>query len=152
MADAQTQIPPQNLEAEESVLGAMMVSERAVDMVIIDERLADEDFYRERHRIVYKAIKSLNGRGEPVDALTVTEHLTQTGELAEAGGRDAVVQLASTTPAPLNAGHYARIVRQNALLRRLLEAARKIESSVHTREAEPRLLVERAESMLFKVA
>jgi replicative DNA helicase len=152
MADAQTQIPPQNLEAEESVLGAMMVSERAVDMVIIDERLADEDFYRERHRIVYKAIKALTGRGEPVDALTVTEHLTQTGELAEAGGRDAVVQLASTTPAPLNAGHYARIVRQNALLRRLLEAARKIESSVHTREAEPRLLVERAESMLFKVA
>src|SRR3954471_7811053 len=152
MANAQTQIPPQNLEAEESVLGAMMVSEKAVEMVIIDERLPDEDFYRERHRIVYKTIKSLNSRGEPVDALTVTELLTQTGELAEAGGRDAVVQLASTTPAPLNAGHYARIVRQNALLRRLLEAARKIESSVHQREAEPRELVERAESMLFKVA
>jgi replicative DNA helicase len=152
MANAQTQIPPQNLEAEESVLGAMMVSEKAVEMVIIDERLADEDFYRERHRIVYKTIKSLNSRGEPVDALTVTELLTQTGELAEAGGRDAVVQLASTTPAPLNAGHYARIVRQNALLRRLLDAARKIESSVHLREGEPRKLVEDAESLLFKVA
>src|SRR5947208_16736657 len=120
----------------------MMVSERAIDPVILEVRLGEDDFYRERHRIVYRAIKALYERGEPVDALTVTEHLTQTGELAEAGGRDAVVQLASTTPAPLNAGHYAAIVRQNSLLRRLLETARRIESSVHTREAEPRLLVE----------
>ena len=134
------------------MLGAMMVSERAIDPVILDVRLADEDFYRERHRIVYRAVKALYERNEPVDALTVTEHLTQTGELAEAGGRDAVVQLASTTPAPLNAGHYAAIVKQNALLRRLLEAARHIEQSVHQREGEPRDLVERAESLLFKVA
>jgi replicative DNA helicase len=152
MATAQTPVPPQNLEAEESVLGAMMVSERAIDPVILEVRLADDDFYRERHRIVYRAIKSLYERSEPVDALTVTEHLTQTGELAEAGGRHAVVGLASTTPAPLNAGHYATIVRQNALLRRLLEAARRIEQSVHAREGEPRDLVERAESLLFKVA
>jgi replicative DNA helicase len=152
MATAQTPVPPQNLEAEESVLGAMMVSERAIDPVILEVRLADDDFYRERHRIVYRAIKSLYERNEPVDALTVTEHLTQTGELAEAGGRDAVVGLASTTPAPLNAGHYATIVRQNALLRRLLEAARRIEQSVHAREGEPRDLVERAETLLFKVA
>ena len=149
---AQTQVPPQNLEAEESVLGAMMVSERAIDPVILDVRLTDQDFYRERHRIVYRAVRALYERGEPVDALTVTEHLTQGGELAEAGGRDAVVHLASATPAPLNAGHYAAIVKQNALLRRLLEAARRIEQSVHQREGEPRDLVERAESLLFKVA
>jgi replicative DNA helicase len=152
LATAQAQVPPQNLEAEESVLGAMMVSERAIDPVILDVRLSDEDFYRERHRIVYRAVKALYERSEPVDALTVTEHLTQTGELAEAGGRDAVAELASTTPAPLNAGHYAAIVKQNALLRRLLEAGRRIEQSVHQREGEPRDLVERAESLLFKVA
>ncbi len=152
MATAQTNVPPQNLEAEESVLGAMMVSEKALDMVIIDARLSDDDFYRERHRIIFRAVKTLNGRGEPVDSLTVIEHLTQTGELAEAGGGDAVAALASTTPAPLNAGHYAKIVRENALLRRLLEAARKIEGSVQGREGEPRDLVERAESLLFKVA
>jgi replicative DNA helicase len=152
MATAQTNVPPQNLEAEESVLGAMMVSEKALDMVVIDARLSDDDFYRERHRIIFRAIKTLNGRGEPVDSLTVIEHLTQSGELAEAGGRDVVAALASTTPAPLNAGHYAKIVRENALLRRLLEAARKIEGSVQGREAEPRDLVERAESLLFKVA
>jgi replicative DNA helicase len=152
MAIEQTNIPPQNLEAEESVLGAMMVSEKALDMVVIDERLAEDDFYRERHRIIYRAIKALNGRGQPVDPLTVIEHLTQSAELAEAGGKDAVGGLASTTPAPLNAGHYARIVRENALMRRLLEAARKIEASVQQREGEPRDLVERAESMLFQVA
>jgi replicative DNA helicase len=145
-------VPPQNLEAEESVLGAMMVSERALDPVLLDVRLSDADFYRERHRIVYRAIKALYERGQPVDALTVTEKLTQVGELAEAGGAEAVQELPSRTPAPMNAGHYAAIVKQNALLRRLLEAARRIQQSVVEREGEPRELVERAESLLFQVA
>ncbi len=87
MAQAQTHVPPQNLEAEASVLGAMMVSEGAISPVILDVRLRDEDFYRERHRIVFRAVKALYERSEPVDALTVAEHLTQQGELAEAGGR-----------------------------------------------------------------
>ena len=69
------------------MLGAMMVSEGAISPVILDVRLQDEDFYRERHRIVFRAVKALYERSEPVDALTVTEYLTQQGELAEAGGR-----------------------------------------------------------------
>jgi replicative DNA helicase len=153
MASADTQLPPQNLEAEESVLGAMMVSESAIEPVITDVRLAEDDFYRERHRIIFRAIKLLDARGQAVDALTVTEQLTQAGELAEAGGRDVVVGLGSTTPAPGNARHYAQIVKQNALLRRLLSTAQVIERSVREREgAEPRELVERAEALLFKVA
>jgi replicative DNA helicase len=152
MASAETQLPPQNLEAEESVLGAMMVSESALEPVIIDVRLLDDDFYRERHRVIFRAIKSLTSRGQAVDSLTVTEHLTQSGELAEAGGRDAVVGLGSTVPAPGNARHYAAIVKQNALLRRLLTTAQSIEKSVREREGEPRELVERAEAALFKVA
>ena len=107
MASAEAQLPPQNLEAEESVLGAMMVSESALEPVLIDVRLLEEDFYRERHRIIFRAIKALEARGQAVDSLTVTEQLTQSGELAEAGGRDAVVGLGSTTPAPGNARHYA---------------------------------------------
>src|ERR687898_2527001 len=96
MAQTQTaaHIPPQNLEAEESVLGAMMVSEGAITPVILDVRLQDEDFYRERHRIVFRAVKALYERSEPVDALTVTEHLTQQGELTEAGGKDVVSEFA----------------------------------------------------------
>ena len=152
MAQTQTHVPPQNLEAEASVLGAMMVSEGAIAPVILDVRLRDEDFYRERHRIVFRAVKALYERSEPVDALTVTEHLTQQGELAEAGGKDAVSEFASTVPAPGNARHYAQIVKQNSLLRRLLEASQRIQKSVHEREGEPAELVERAESILFKVA
>src|ERR687887_727190 len=136
MATAETHVPPQNLEAEGSVLGAMMVSEGAIAPVILDVRLHDEDFYRERHRIVFRAITGLYEQGEP----------------AEAGGKEAVSELASTVPVPGNARHYARIVKQNALLRRLLATSQKIQKSVHDREGDPEQLVERAESLLFKVA
>jgi replicative DNA helicase len=151
-APQQAHIPPQNLEAEEAVLGAMMVSAVAFDSVFVDVRLEDEDFYRDRHRVVFRAIKSLYERDEPIDALTVSELLAQRGELEGAGGKEAVSSLASSTPAPGNAGHYAGIVKQNALLRRLLGAAQEIQGSVHGRDGEPRELVERAERLLFSVA
>src|SRR3954468_25111855 len=86
MATAETHVPPQNLEAEASVLGAMMVSEGAIAPVILDVRLHDEDFYRERHRIVFRAITGLYEQGEPVDALTVSEFLPPPGGLPEAAG------------------------------------------------------------------
>jgi replicative DNA helicase len=152
MASTDIFVPPQNLEAEASVLGAMMVSEGAISPVILDVRLSDEDFYRERNRIVFRAIKGLYEKSEPVDALTVCEFLTQRGELAEAGGKEAVSELASTVPAPGNAGHYAAIVKQNSLLRRLLNASQQIQKSVQDHEGQPDELVERAESLLFKVA
>jgi replicative DNA helicase len=152
MAPAEAYVPPQNLEAEESVLGALMVSDAAMNPVILDVRLAEDDFYRERHRLVFAAIKRLYERGEPVDALTVSELLTQGGELKEAGGSDTVSQLASTVPVPGNARHYARIVKQNALLRRLLTASQAIAQSVHERQGEPIELAERAERLLFTVA
>ncbi len=152
MEAATTHVPPQNLEAEASVLGALMVSEAAMNPVILDVRLSEEDFYRERHRIVFRAIKRLYERSEPVDALTVSELLAQQGELAEAGGREAVSNLASTVPVPGNARHYARIVQQNSLLRRLLAASQEIQKSVHQHEGEPRDLAERAEKLLFNVA
>jgi replicative DNA helicase len=152
MAIAQTNVPPQNLEAESSVLGAMMVSEGAIPPVVLDVRLHADDFYRERHRIIFRAITSLYEHGEPVDALTVSAFLAQHGELAEAGGKEAVSELASTVPVPGNARHYAQIVKQNALLRRLLATSLEIQKSVHEREGDPDELVERAESLLFKVA
>jgi replicative DNA helicase len=153
MATAQAaHIPPQNLEAEESVLGAMMVSEGSITPVILDVRLRAEDFYRDRHRTIYEAIRVLYERSEPIDALTVAEFLTQRGELDDAGGKDNLQTLASTVPAPGNARHYAQIVKQNALLRRLLGAAQTIQQSVHERDGEPEALVEDAERLLFRVA
>ena len=152
MPTTETHVPPQNLEAEASVLGAMMVSEGAISPVILDVRLQAEDFYRERHRIVFRAITGLYEQSEPVDALTVSEQLTQRGELEEAGGKEAISELASTVPVPGNAGHYAHIVKQNSLLRRLLATSQQIQKSVHDHEGEPAELVERAETLLFKVA
>ena len=152
MAATQAHVPPQNLEAEESVLGAMLVSETAINPVVLDVRLNDEDFYRERHRIVFRAIKRLYERGDPADAISVSALLEQHGELTEAGGKDSISHLASTTPAPGNARHYAEIVKSTALMRRLLDASHRIQKSVHEREGEPQALVEQAESLLFKVA
>jgi replicative DNA helicase len=152
MEAATAHVPPQNLEAEESVLGALMVSEIAMNPVILDVRLTEEDFYRERHRLIFRAIKRLYERSDPVDALTVSELLAQQGELDEVGGREAVSNLASTVPVAGNARHYARIVQQNSLLRKLLEASQRIQQSVYQHEAEPAQLAEQAERMLFQVA
>jgi replicative DNA helicase len=152
MEAATAHVPPQNLEAEASVLGALMVSEAAMNPVILDVRLSEEDFYRERHRLVFRAIKRLYERSEPIDALTVSELLAQQGELEEVGGREAVSNLASTVPVAGNARHYARIVQQNSLLRRLLGASQAIQKSVYDRQGEPQDLAEQAERMLFNVA
>ena len=153
MATAQAaHVPPQNLEAEESVLGAMMVSEGSITPVVLDVRLQADDFYRDRHRTIYEAIRALYERSEPIDALTVAEFLSQHGKLDDAGGKDNLQTLASTVPAPGNARHYAQIVKQNALLRRLLGAAQTIQQSVHERVGEPESLVEDAERLLFRVA
>ena len=145
-------LQPHNLEAEESTLGAMMVSEAAIDPVMGEARLNAEDFYRGRHGTIYAAIHELYERNEPVDALTVAELLRSQGKLEEVGGQDAINTLAATTPVPGNAGHYAQIVKQNAMLRRLLGAAQQIQQSVHGREGDPQDLVEQAEVLLFKVA
>src|SRR4051794_24464001 len=145
-------VPPQNLEAEESVLGAMMVSEATIEPVLLDVRLHAEDFYRDRHRTIFEAIIRLNEDANPVDVLTVSEALAQHGQLDAVGGRDVVASLAAKVPAPGSAGHYARIVKQNSLMRRLDGAAKRIQQSVAERDGEPSELVEHAERLLFQVA
>ena len=128
-------VPPQNLEAEESVLGAMMVSESTIEPVRLDVRLQAEDFYRDRHRAIYQAIIHLNEDANPVDVLTVSEALAQHGQLDEVGGRDVVASLAAKVPAPGSAKHYAQIVKQNSLMRRLDGAASLSGSSAGPRPA-----------------
>ncbi len=147
-----TIVPPQNLEAEESVLGAMMVSESTIEPVVLDVHLQAEDFYRDRHRTIYEAIIRLNEDANPVDVLTVSEALAQRGQLDEVGGRDVVASLAAKVPAPGSARHYAQIVKQNSLMRRLDAAAKRIQQSVAERDGEPSELVEQAERLLFQVA
>jgi len=147
-----TIVPPQNLEAEESVLGAMMVSESTIEPVLLDVRLRAEDFYRDRHRTIYEAIIRLHEKADPVDVLTVSEALAQHGQLDDIGGRDVVASLAARVPAPGSAKHYAGIVKQNSLMRRLDGAAKRIQQSIIERDGEPSELVEQAERLLFQVA
>ena len=144
--------PPQNLEAEQSVLGAVLLSDTALPALIIDERLRPEDFYRDAHGIVFAAMLELHNGGEPVDALTLVEHLKQAGKLDEAGGRSAIDLLASSVPAVGHVRQYARIVRENAMLRRLLRASYEIQARVHSHDALPRELVDIAERTILEVA
>jgi replicative DNA helicase len=144
--------PPHNLEAEQSVLGAILLSDRAMYGLVIEEGLRADDFYRDQHRLVYQAMLDLYDASKGIDAVTVTEHLRQEGSLEQVGGEGSVHALAGAVPAAGNVRHYAQIVRENALLRRLLTTTYEIQSSVVTHDATPRDLVERAERAMLEVA
>jgi replicative DNA helicase len=144
--------PPHNLEAEESVLGAILLSDKPLYQLVIEDDLVPEDFYREQHRVVYAAMREMYDEGEPIDALTVTERLRQAGRLEEAGGESGVASLGGSVPAAGHLRHYAQIVKENALMRRLLTTTHEIQGSVLRHEAAPRDLVEQAERAMLEVA
>ncbi|MBA2359919.1 MAG: replicative DNA helicase [Actinobacteria bacterium] len=143
-------VPPQNLDAEESVLGAMMLSPGAIGAV--SEILDAADFYRESHAKVYRAALALYARGEPVDAITLVDALEERGELEGAGGRPRLHELAALVPSTANAGHYARIVREMATLRGLIQAGQRIASLGWDRPGEAHDLVDRAEQVIFELS
>ena len=149
-ATAAAPVPPQNLDAEESVLGAMMLAPGAVGAV--SEILDASDFYRESHAKIFRAALALYAKGEPVDAITVVDELDERGELEGAGGRTRVHELAALVPATANAGHYARIVRETATLRGLIRVGSEIAQLGWDRPGETDDLVDRAEQLLFELS
>jgi replicative DNA helicase len=149
---AQSLAPPHNIEAEESVLGAILLSDRTLYSLVIEEGLRPDDFYRERHRLIYAAMLGLYERSEPVDTLTVADALRSAGTLEQAGGADAVDLLAGSVPNVANLRHYAQIVRETALLRRLLNTTYEIQSSVLDQREGAREIVEHAERAVLEVA
>jgi replicative DNA helicase len=116
--------PPQDVLAEQSVLGGMMLSKDAIADVV--ETVRGADFYRPAHETVFEAILDLYGRGEPADAVTVADELTKRGDLTRIGGAAYLHTLISGVPTAANAGYYAQIVRERAVLRRLVEAGTRI--------------------------
>jgi replicative DNA helicase len=144
--------PPHNLEAEQSVLGAILLSERSLYALVIEEGLRAEDFYRERYAVTYAVMLKLYAANEPIDPLTVTEALRQSGDLETAGGESAIDELTGTVPLVGNARRYAQIVKENALLRRLLTTTYEIQASVAEHAMAPRDLVEQAEKAMLEVA
>jgi replicative DNA helicase len=145
-------IPPQNLDAEESVLGAMMLSPLAIGAVTESSSLSAADFYRESHGHIYKAILALYAKGEPVDAITVVDELDRSSTLDAAGGQERVHELAALVPAASNAAHYARIVSEMATLRGLIRAGNDIARLGFDRPGETVELVDKAESIVFNLS
>jgi replicative DNA helicase len=143
-------VPPQNLEAEESVLGAMLLSATAVGTV--SELLDAGDFYRERHATIFRAMLGLWAKGEPVDAITLSDELDERGELEGVGSRAKIAELAGLVPAASNVEHYARIVKEMATLRGLVQAGLSIARLGQERPGETADLVDRAEQIVFDLA
>jgi replicative DNA helicase len=143
-------VPPQNLDAEESVLGAMMLSIGAIGAV--SEFVDAADFYRESHGNIYRAILGLYARGEPVDAITVVDELDRLDHLDDVGGAERVHELAALVPAAANAAHYARIVHEMATLRGLIRAGNDIARLGFDRPGETVELVDRAEQIVFELS
>src|SRR5438309_10401976 len=143
-------VSPQNIEAEESVLGAMMLSPGAIGAV--SEILGASDFYRESHAKVYRAAVALYTKGEPVDAITLVDQLEERGELEDAGGRGRIHELAALVPATANAAHYARIVHEMATLRGLIRVGSEISRLGWERPGETTDLMDQAEQVLFDLS
>ncbi len=116
--------PPQDIAAEQSVLGGMLLSKDAIADVV--ETVRGQDFYRPAHQTIYDVIVDLYGRGEPADAITVSAELAKRGEIARVGGAPYLHTLLSSVPTAANAGYYAKIVADKAILRRLVEAGTRI--------------------------
>src|ERR1700712_2669145 len=116
--------PPQSIEAEQSVLGAMMLSKDAIADVV--EVVRPGDFYRPAHQLIYDSVLDLYGKGEPADAVTVSAELTRNGQLVRVGGAPYLHTLISMVPTAANAGYYAQIVAERATLRRLVVAGTRI--------------------------
>ncbi len=143
--------PPHSVEAEQSVLGALLIDGSAWDQVA--DIVTAGDFYRADHRLIYEALAELIATGRPGDVVTVSEQLERRGRLEDAGGLAYLGTLARDTPTAANVRAYANIVRERALLRALIEAGRAIASSVFSDEGLPaRELVDRAEARVFEIA
>ena len=145
-------VPPQNLDAEESVLGAMMLSSGAIAAVSEVLSADGREFYRESHAKVFRAALALYAKGEPVDAITLVDQLDERGELEDVGGKVRVHELAALVPASANAGHYAQIVKETATLRGLIRAGGEIARLGWERPGETTELVDRAEQILFDLS
>ena len=142
--------PPQDMAAEQSVLGSMLISKDAISEVT--ERVRGGDFYRPSHETIHDAIIDLYGRSEPVDMVTVAAELQRRGELQKVGGAPYLHTLSANVPIAANAGYYAEIVREKAVLRRLVDAGTKIVQIGYAGEGEVDDIVDQAQAEVFKLA
>ncbi|MCW3488950.1 replicative DNA helicase [Dethiobacter alkaliphilus] len=150
MSGNMERVPPQNLEAEQSVLGSMLIDKDAI--VASSEYLRATDFYRDGHQKIYQAMLDLSERGEPVDLVTLAEELSQQNQLDNIGGMPYLTTLANIVPTAANVGYYARIVQEKAVLRSLINSATRIVSRAFEAKDDVEEIMDEAEQAIFEVS
>ena len=144
-------VPPHSVEAEQSVLGGLMLDNEA--WLQVSEKLTDQDFYRRDHASIFRGVEALANAGKPYDIVTLAEWLEANGQLGAAGGLQYLAQLADNTPTAANIGAYADIVRERAVLRSLIRAGTDIAESAFRTEGRSALeLIDEAERVVFQIA
>lgn len=143
-------IPPQNLDAEQGVLGSMLLDRDAIARVV--ELIRAEDFYRDAHRRIFESMTDLFERGEPVDLITVTDRLRDKAQLDDVGGAAYVTSLLNAVPTAANVEHYSRIVLQKSMLRQLISAGTQIAQMGFEANQDVELLVDQAEKLVYSIA
>ena len=143
-------VPPQSIEAELSVLGAMMLKKEAVTQAI--ELLRADEFYRQAHRVVFEAMESLVRDGEPVDIVTVTESLRKSGLLEQVGGITFLANLTNSVPSTANLAHYAKIVKEKAILRALIDVSTEIAGMAYEGSEDIAVQLDGAEQKILAIA
>lgn len=146
---SQDRTPPNDVAAEQSVIGAMLLSKDAIADVV--EVVREGDFYRPAHQTIYSAILDLYGKGEPADAVTVAAELSKNGDIARIGGATYLHTLVSMVPTAANGGYYGRIVREQAILRRLVEAGTRIVQMGYAGTGDVDDMVDRAQAEVYDV-
>jgi len=150
LEDTLRKVPPQNLDAEESVLGGVLLDMHALDRVV--EVMGADDFYRGSHRKIFRAMLTLSEKGEPIDLITLADTLKARGELQEIGGATYLAELADKVPSAANIVHYARIVREKAVLRSLINVCSEIVTRCYNGEEDIERFLDEAERLIFDVS
>lgn len=150
LEDALRKVPPQSLEAEESVLGGILLDSHALDRVI--EVMGPDDFYRETNRKIFLSMLALTERGEPIDLITLTDTLKARDELQEIGGATYLAELSDKVPSAANIAFYARIVKEKAVLRSLINVSGEIVSRAYTGQEDIEQFLDEAERLIFDVS
>lgn len=142
-------VPPQNIDSERALLGALMVRSDAINEIV--DSIEPESFYAEKHRIIYNAIRELFARNEPIDVITVSSRLSDKNDLERVGGRAYLIELINTVPSTSNVLHYANLVDKTSILRRLIDAADHISDLGFTESKELDQVLDEAEKKIFGI-
>lgn len=143
-------IPPQNLEAEQSLLGAILIDKEALTKIA--DSITPDDFYKDSHRLIFESILDLYEQREPIDVLSLTNRIEEKNQIADVGGRSYLIGLANSVPTASNIAHYAGIIQKKATLRRLQGASSEIAELVTQTEDDVQIILDKAEQKVFAVS